>query len=65
MNMSTVGPVLYAKHQMNTKEHPPIQDATPCDVEEHNKDYEEEEPQSLEEALTSLQPCAAELHESN
>tara|TARA_Y100000401_G_scaffold82660_1_gene68042 strand:+ start:356 stop:520 length:165 start_codon:yes stop_codon:yes gene_type:complete len=54
MNMSTVGPVLYAKHQMNTKEHPPIQDATPCDVEEHNKDYEEEEPQSLEEALTSL-----------
>ena len=53
MNMSTVDPALYVKHQMNTEEHPPIEDATPCDVEEHNKNYEEE-PQSLEEALTSL-----------
>ena len=52
--MSTVDSALYVKHQMNTEEHPPTQDATPCDVEEHNKNYEEEEPQSLEEALTSL-----------
>ena len=51
--MNIVDPVPYVKHQMNTKERPPIEDATPCDVEEHNKNYEEE-PQSLEEALTSL-----------
>ena len=54
MNMSTVDPALYVKHQMNTEEHPsneyPYE--IPCDV-EPNEDTEEES-YSLEEALTSL-----------
>ena len=54
MNINTVGPVLYVKHQMNTEEHPskdyPYE--IPCDVEPTEET--EEEPQSLEEALTSL-----------
>jgi hypothetical protein len=40
--MSTVDPAHLAKFQMNTE------------VEEHTKNNQEEEPQSLEEALTSL-----------
>ena len=35
----------------------------PCDVEPDEET--EEEDLSLEDALTSLQPCVAELHESN
>ena len=53
MNMSTVDPAHLAKFQMNTEEQSK-EDATPCDVEEHTKNNREEEPQSLEEALTSL-----------
>ena len=53
--MSTVDPVLYVKHQMNTEELPsekyPYE--IPCDV-EPTEETEGEEPQSLEEALTSL-----------
>ena len=51
--MITVEPAHLAKFQMNTEEQPK-EDATPCDVEEHTKIIREEEPQSLEEALTSL-----------
>ena len=54
MNISIVDPVLYVKHQMNTEELPPKEYPyeLPCDVEP--SEDTEEEPQSLEEALTSL-----------